>query len=105
MQTAVSLHTTPAIRPVALKALCQVLLVWFLTTAAALLFLLHNMPDMSKVALCWQIFLLPGSIGHEIIRIRNLWRGDPFTEASNLIEHLPLVASAIAALLVAYFIF
>lgn len=88
----------------AIRSLLLIIVIWATTTAWALGALLQGSAVSAKVALCWQIALLPGGIASEIIRRRNEWRQDANDLASSY-EAMPIVVSGVIALVVAYFIF
>ena len=90
-----------SIRNRARSAILLVLGLWAATTTAALYALMSGHPEWTKIALCWQIFLVPGGLISEMLRIRNIWRGDA-NELSQAYEATPMVFTGILALLVYY---
>lgn len=98
---AIKLHKPKAFRRKAINCALLVLMLWGLTTAAALLALLYRQPEWAKYALCWQIVLVPGMAVHKIIELRHIWQNVQQDEWSNFYCLSPLVASGLIALLAA----
>jgi hypothetical protein len=98
---AIDLHKPQAFRRKALNCAFLVLILWGLTTGAALLALLYKQPAIAKYALCWQIVLVPGMAAHKFIELRHAWHAIQQDEWSNLYCLSPLVASGLIAILAA----
>lgn len=57
------------------RAVYMVVVIWAVSTGLALYALMINEPQWAKFVLCWQIFLLPGTIFSKIIELKQQWRG------------------------------
>lgn len=55
--------------------------------------------DLTHIALCWQIALVPGLVVSKILEVRNYWR-DTTSPTEKAFEAMPLLVTFAAALLI-----
>lgn len=81
------------------RAVYFVVFIWAVTTGLALYALMINEPQWCKFFLCWQIFLLPGTIFTKIIELKQQWHG-PTDEFDQSRAGVPMLISGAISLIV-----
>lgn len=92
--------TSPSdMKAAAWRAIYLVVGIWALSTGLAFYALMINEPQWCKFVLCWQIFLLPGTIFTKIIELKQQWNG-PTDEFDQSRAAVPMLITGAISLIV-----